>query len=140
MIFGISSWSRIGWILSSYLRLVPAVARDQEKMAESAELYDGLLTLELLDHFQRMTTKKRMSSEAMQQWLAGAALHLHLRIHQVRHLLKILLLLISIHCWLRVPHQARSVCRVRVADKMKAASPARSSTLMLTTTQQHLTV
>ncbi|XP_076607086.1 uncharacterized protein LOC143333040 [Chaetodon auriga] len=83
-IFGISSSSRIGWIIHSYLRLVPGVANDQEKMAETTELYDGWLKLELLDHYERMTTKKRMSTVAMQQWLAGAAVHLHMRIHQVR--------------------------------------------------------
>lgn len=83
-IFGISSSSRIGWIIHSYLKLVPGVANDQEKMAETTELYDGWLKLELLDHYERMTTKKRMSTVAMQQWLAGAAVHLHMRIHQVR--------------------------------------------------------
>ncbi|KAM4544863.1 uncharacterized protein PAE49_017653 [Odontesthes bonariensis] len=83
-IFGISTSSRIGWIIHSYLRLIPGIANDQEKMAETTELYDGWLKLELLDHYERMTTKKRMSTESMQQWLAGAAIHLHIRIHQVR--------------------------------------------------------
>lgn len=53
-------------------------------MAETTELYDDRLKLELLDHYERMTTKKRMSTEAMQQWLTGAAFHLHTRLHQVR--------------------------------------------------------
>lgn len=53
-------------------------------MAETTELFDNLLKLELLDHYERMTTKKRMSSVSMQQWLVGAAFHLHVRIHQVR--------------------------------------------------------
>ncbi|GAA6232088.1 uncharacterized protein LOC108893356 [Lates japonicus] len=83
-IFGISSSSRIGWIIHSYLRLIPGIANDQEKMAETTELYDSWLKLELIDHYERMTTKKRMSSESMQQWLTGAAFHLHMRIHQVR--------------------------------------------------------
>ncbi|XP_031163937.1 uncharacterized protein LOC116055983 [Sander lucioperca] len=83
-IFGISSSSRIGWIMHSYLRQVPGVANNQEKMAETTELHDNWLKLELIDHYERMTTKKRMSSESMQQWLAGAAFHLHMRIHQVR--------------------------------------------------------
>lgn len=84
MIFGISTSSRIGWIISSYLNLIPGIANDEEKMAETTELYDRWLKLELLDHYERMTTKKRMSSVSMQQWLAGAAVHLHTRIHQVR--------------------------------------------------------
>lgn len=71
-------------MIHGYLRLVPAIANDEEKMAEAAELYDAWLNLELIDHYERMTTKKRMSTEAMRQWLAGAAFHLHLRIHQVR--------------------------------------------------------
>ncbi|KAI3373930.1 hypothetical protein L3Q82_022498 [Scortum barcoo] len=83
-IFGISSSSRIGWIIHSYLGLIPGIANDQEKMAETTELYDNWLKLELIDHYERMTTKKRMSSVSMQQWLAGAAVHLHMRIHQVR--------------------------------------------------------
>ncbi|XP_034744950.1 uncharacterized protein LOC117954987 [Etheostoma cragini] len=83
-IFGISSLSRIGWIIHSYLRQIPGVANNQENMAEATELHDNWLKLELLDHYERMTTKKRMSSESMQQWLAGAAFHLHMRIHQVR--------------------------------------------------------
>ncbi|KAF3706580.1 hypothetical protein EXN66_Car022272 [Channa argus] len=83
-IFGISTSSRIGWIINSYLCLVPGIANNQETMAETTELYDRWLKLELLDHYERMTTKKRMSSESMQQWLAGAAIHLHMRIHQVR--------------------------------------------------------
>ncbi|XP_022050747.1 uncharacterized protein LOC110951810 [Acanthochromis polyacanthus] len=84
MIFGIRTSSRIGWIIHSYLGLVPGIANSQEKMGETTELYDSWLKLELLDHYERMTTKKRMSSVSMQQWLAGAAFHLHLRIHQVR--------------------------------------------------------
>lgn len=83
-IFGISSSSRIGWIIYSYLRLIPGIANNQEKLAETTEIYDNLLKLELLDHYERMTTKKRMSSVSMQQWLVGAAFHLHMRIHQVR--------------------------------------------------------
>ncbi|KAM3876244.1 uncharacterized protein ACN63O_024278 [Diretmus argenteus] len=84
-IFGISSSSRIGWITYSYLQQVPAITNNQEKMAETTELYDNFLKLELLDHYERMTNKKkRMSSESMRQWLAGAAVHLHMRIHQVR--------------------------------------------------------
>lgn len=83
-IFGISSSSRIGWIITSYLDLIPGFANNGEMMAETTELFDSWLKLELLDHFERMTTKKRMSSVSMQQWLAGAAFHLHVRIHQVR--------------------------------------------------------
>ncbi|XP_072231790.1 uncharacterized protein [Leuresthes tenuis] len=83
-IFGISTSSRIGWIIHNYLHLIPGIANNQEKMAETTELYDGWLKLELLDHYKRMTTKRRMSTESMQQWLAGAAIHLHIRIHQVR--------------------------------------------------------
>nr|XP_046266309.1 uncharacterized protein LOC124070440 isoform X2 [Scatophagus argus] len=83
-IFGISSSSRIGWIIHRYLLLVPGIANNQEKMAETTELFDNWLKLELLDHYERMTNKKRMSSVSMQQWLAGAAFHLHMRIHQVR--------------------------------------------------------
>ncbi|TMS14373.1 hypothetical protein E3U43_022853 [Larimichthys crocea] len=83
-IFGISSSSRIGWIIHSYLCLIPGIANNLEKMAETTELYDNWLKLELIDHYERMTTKKRMSSVSMQQWLAGAAVHLHMRIHQVR--------------------------------------------------------
>lgn len=86
-IFGISTSSRIGWIISSYLRLIPGIANDEEKMAETTELYDRWLKLEILDHYERMTTKKRMSSVSMQEWLAGAAFHLHVRIHQVTKLL-----------------------------------------------------
>ncbi|XP_042354685.1 uncharacterized protein LOC121952216 [Plectropomus leopardus] len=83
-IFGISKSSRIGWIIHSYLRLIPGIASDQEKMAETTELYDNWLKLELIDHYERMIMKKRMSSVSMQQWLTGAAFHLHVRIHQVR--------------------------------------------------------
>ncbi|KAK1883335.1 putative ubiquitin carboxyl-terminal hydrolase 3 [Dissostichus eleginoides] len=83
-IFGISRSSRIGWIIHRFLNLVPRVANDQEKMAETTEHHDNWLKLELIDHYERMTKKKRMSSAAMQQWLAGAAVHLHMRIHQVR--------------------------------------------------------
>nr|XP_057942139.1 uncharacterized protein LOC131137820 [Doryrhamphus excisus] len=84
MIFGISASSRIGLIIQNYLRLIPGIANDHNTMAETTEIYDNWLKLELLDHFQRMTTKKRMSSVSMQQWLTGAAVHLHMRIHQVR--------------------------------------------------------
>lgn len=83
-IFGISSSSRIGWIIHSFLGLIPGIANNQDQMAETTELYDNWLKYELLDHYERMTTKKRMSSVSMQQWLTGAAIHLHIRIHQVR--------------------------------------------------------
>lgn len=82
-ILGISNVSRIGWIIHRYLQLIPGLANDKEKMAETTEVFDELLNLELLDHYERMTTKKRMSTEALQQWLTGAAFHLHVRIHQV---------------------------------------------------------
>ncbi|XP_060941185.1 uncharacterized protein LOC133018881 [Limanda limanda] len=83
-IFGISTSSRIGRIIYSYLCLIPEFGNNEEKMAETTELYDRWLKLELIDHFERMTKKKRMSSVSMQQWLTGAAFHLHMRIHQVR--------------------------------------------------------
>ncbi|KAJ3599142.1 hypothetical protein NHX12_033105 [Muraenolepis orangiensis] len=84
LLFGIRRSSRIGRILHGFLRQIPGVANDPERMAEATELNDNLLKLELIDHYERMTNKKRMSSEAMRQWLAGAAVHLHMRIHQVR--------------------------------------------------------
>ncbi|XP_030602191.1 uncharacterized protein LOC115792004 [Archocentrus centrarchus] len=83
-IFGISTSSRIGWIVHSYLGLIPGIANNQNRMAETTELYDNWLKLELLDHYERMTTRKRMSSVSMQQWLTGAAFHMHVRIHQAR--------------------------------------------------------
>ncbi|XP_061606761.1 uncharacterized protein LOC133466779 isoform X2 [Phyllopteryx taeniolatus] len=83
-IFGIAVSSRIGGIAQNYLNLIPGIANDQDMMAETTEIYDNWLKLEMLDHYQRMTNKKRMSSVSMQQWLTGAALHLHMRIHQVR--------------------------------------------------------
>ncbi|KAF3840686.1 hypothetical protein F7725_006548, partial [Dissostichus mawsoni] len=69
--------SRIGWIIHRFLNLVHGVANDQEKMAEATEHHDNWLKLELIDHYERMTKKKRMSSASMQQWLAGAAVRLH---------------------------------------------------------------
>ncbi|XP_077361317.1 uncharacterized protein LOC144006381 [Festucalex cinctus] len=83
-IFGIAVSSRIGVIMQNYLSLIPGLANDQDTIAETTEVYDNWLKLEMLDHYQRMTKKKRMSSVSMQQWLTGAALHLHMRIHQVR--------------------------------------------------------
>ncbi|XP_019729213.1 uncharacterized protein LOC109518038 isoform X2 [Hippocampus comes] len=83
-IFGLAISSRIGSIAHNYLRSIPGLANDQDTMAETTEIYDTWLNLEMLDHYQRMTKKKRMSSVSMQQWLTGAALHLHMRIHQVR--------------------------------------------------------
>ncbi|CAN9501166.1 unnamed protein product [Ophioblennius macclurei] len=83
-IFGIGASSRIGSIIEDYLRLLPGIANDEDKVAEATELFDTWLKLELVDHFERMTTKKRMSTVSMQQWLTGAAFHLHMRIHQVR--------------------------------------------------------
>ncbi|XP_054481149.1 uncharacterized protein LOC129113055 [Anoplopoma fimbria] len=83
-IFGISSSSRIGRLIHSYLRLIPGIANNQEKIAETTESHDNWLKLELIDQYERMTTRKRMSSASMQQWLAGAAFHLHIRFHQVR--------------------------------------------------------
>ncbi|XP_061817668.1 uncharacterized protein [Nerophis lumbriciformis] len=83
-VFGISAASRIGLITKTYLSLIPAIANDVDTVAETTEIYDNWLKLEMLDHFHRMTAKKRMSSVAMQQWLTGAAVHLHMRIHQVR--------------------------------------------------------
>ncbi|XP_061659655.1 uncharacterized protein LOC133491927 isoform X2 [Syngnathoides biaculeatus] len=81
-VFGIAVSSRIGGIAQNYLSLIPGIANDQDTMAETTEIYDNWLKLEMLDHYQRMTNKKRMSSVSMQQWLTGAALHLHMRIHQ----------------------------------------------------------
>ncbi|XP_077596595.1 uncharacterized protein LOC144212518 [Stigmatopora nigra] len=83
-LFGIPVSSRIGGIAQSFLSLIPGLANDREMMAETIEIYDNWLKLEMLDHYHRMINKKRMSSLSMQQWLTGAALHLHMRIHQVR--------------------------------------------------------
>lgn len=84
MIFGISNSSRIGSLISEYLKLVPEIANDMNKMAEVTELYDQYQKFELIDHFERMTNKRCMGSVAMKQWLCGAAFHLHMRIHEIR--------------------------------------------------------
>lgn len=81
---GIRNSSRIGSIINGYLSQVPGIANNLEKMSEVTELYDQGLKYELIDHYERMTNKKRMSSETMRQWMAGAAFHLHLRVHQIR--------------------------------------------------------
>lgn len=84
MIFGISNSSRIGSHINKYLKLVPEIAGDMDKMAEVTELYDQYQKFELIDHFERMTNKRCMGSVAMKQWLCGAAFHLHMRIHEIR--------------------------------------------------------
>ncbi|KAG5850333.1 hypothetical protein ANANG_G00081120, partial [Anguilla anguilla] len=96
-IFGADHSTDIGTLVSEYLKQVPRVANDSQKMAEVprvandsqkmaevTERYDRALTYELMDYFEEMTIDRRISSAGMKQWLNGAAFHLHLRIHQVR--------------------------------------------------------
>ncbi|KAJ7992882.1 hypothetical protein DPEC_G00266680 [Dallia pectoralis] len=84
MILGISNSSRIGSLIFEYMKLVPEMANKMDTMAEMTELYGQYLNYELIDHFERMTNKKRMGTVAMKEWLSGAAFHLHMRIHEIR--------------------------------------------------------
>ncbi|KAJ8419106.1 hypothetical protein AAFF_G00006050 [Aldrovandia affinis] len=83
-IFGADHSSDIGTLVSEYLKQVPKVANEPQKMAEVTERYDRALAHELIDFYEVMTVDRRMSSASIKQWLNGAAFHLHLRIHQVR--------------------------------------------------------
>lgn len=83
-IFGADHTSEVGPIVSEYLKLVPRVVGNAGRMRELTERCEGLLTRELADRYDDMTSEGYPLSPSVKQWLNGAALHLHMRVHLVR--------------------------------------------------------
>ncbi|XP_018581990.1 uncharacterized protein LOC108918864 [Scleropages formosus] len=83
-IFGADHFSDVGSIASEYLKRVPQVAGDPVRMRALTERCESELTRELDDRYEAMTTERQIAANGVKQWLNGAALHLHMRIHLVR--------------------------------------------------------
>lgn len=85
-IFGPDNSSEISSITSEYLRLVPGMINDEDMMAEITDVYDQKLKHALIKLYESMTVAHQMSTAAVKQWINGAAIHLHMRIHGIRML------------------------------------------------------
>lgn len=83
-IFGPDNSSEISSITREYLRLVPQMVNNSDMMAEITDTYDQKLKLALIQLYERMTIEKDMNTAALKQWINGAAVHLHIRIHGIR--------------------------------------------------------
>lgn len=83
-IFGPDNSSEISVITREYLRLVPRMVNNSDMMAEITDSYDQKLKHALIKLYESMTVRHRMSTAALKQWINGAAIHLHIRIHGIR--------------------------------------------------------
>lgn len=83
-IFGPDNSSEISSITREYLTLVPWMVNNSDMMAEITDIYDQKLKHALIKLYESMTVEHRMSTAAVKQWINGAAIHLHMRIHGIR--------------------------------------------------------
>lgn len=83
-IFGPGNSSEISSITREYLRLVPGMVNNSDLMAEITDFYDQKLKHALIKLYENMTVEHRINTAAMKQWINGAAIHLHMRIHGIR--------------------------------------------------------
>ncbi|KAK2874457.1 hypothetical protein Q8A67_021610 [Cirrhinus molitorella] len=82
--FGSDNSSEIGSIASEYLQLVSKKANDVDEMGEITELYDQKLKYALIELYESMTVDHQLNTNSIKQWINGAAIHLHMRIHGIR--------------------------------------------------------
>lgn len=83
-IFGADNSSEISSITREYLRLVPWMVNNSDVMAEITDIYDQKLKHALIKLYESMTIEHHMNTAALKQWINGAAIHLHIRIHGIR--------------------------------------------------------
>lgn len=83
-IFGPDNSSEIYSITREYLSQVPGTVNNIDMMAEITDVYDEKLKHALIKLYESMTVQHRMSTIAVKQWINGAAIHLHMRIHGIR--------------------------------------------------------
>ncbi|KAG1960175.1 hypothetical protein F2P79_006154 [Pimephales promelas] len=82
--FGSGNSSEIASIASAYLKLVSKTANNFEEMGEITELYDQNLKYALIELYESMTLDQQVNTYNIKQWINGAAIHLHMRIHGIR--------------------------------------------------------
>lgn len=82
--FGSDNSSEISSIASEYLKLVSKRANNFEEMGEITELYDQKLKYALIELYESMTLDQQLNTYSIKQWINGAAIHLHIRIHGIR--------------------------------------------------------
>lgn len=82
--FGSDNSSEIGSIVNEYLKLVSKHANDLEQMGDITELYDQKLKHALIELYESMTVYHDLNTSSVKQWINGAAVHLHMRIHGIR--------------------------------------------------------
>lgn len=83
-IFGSDNSSEIYSITREYLSLVPGMVTNSDLMAEVTDVYDEKLKHALIKLYESMTVQHHVSTTAVKQWINGAAIHLHMRIHGIR--------------------------------------------------------
>ncbi|KAK1805693.1 hypothetical protein P4O66_001958 [Electrophorus voltai] len=83
-IFGPDNSSVISSVVREYLKLVPWTVNDSEGMAVLTEVYDQKLKYALIEHYESMTLEHHLNTNTLKQWISGAAIHLHVRIHGIR--------------------------------------------------------
>jgi len=82
--FGSDNSSEIASIASAYLKLVSKTANNFEEMGDVTELYDQNLKYALIELYESMTLDQQVNTYNIKQWINGAAIHLHMRIHGIR--------------------------------------------------------
>lgn len=83
-IFGPDNSSEISNVTREYLNQVPWMVNNSDMMAEVTDIYDQKLKHALIKLYESMTVEHCMSTAAVKQWINGAAIHLHMRIHGIR--------------------------------------------------------
>ncbi|XP_035272468.1 uncharacterized protein LOC118226740 [Anguilla anguilla] len=76
--------SEIGTVVSDYLKLVPLIANDPQRMKEETERYEQRLNHSLVGHFERTVKAQNSSWTDWKIFIHSLAFHQHMMIHQVR--------------------------------------------------------
>lgn len=82
-IFGSDNTSDISDLTCEYLRLLPQ-SLNESVMADLTDVYDQKLKVALINFYNSMTVERKLSTAGVKQWINGAAVHLHIRLHGVR--------------------------------------------------------
>ncbi|KAJ8382586.1 hypothetical protein SKAU_G00033640 [Synaphobranchus kaupii] len=74
--------SEIGTVVTNYLKLVPLIANDPQRMKEETNRYEQRLHRSLVSHFESAVMLQNSSCTAWKILFYGIAFHQHMMIHQ----------------------------------------------------------
>ncbi|XP_061102686.1 uncharacterized protein LOC133131378 [Conger conger] len=76
--------SEIGTVITDYLKLVPLIANDPQRMKEETDRYEQRLNSSLVSHFESIFETQNDSWTEWKIFIHGLVFHQHMMIHLVR--------------------------------------------------------